>query len=264
MRVITCNVNGLRSAYRKGFLDWMLLQDADVICLQELKAQPADLQMPCFHPDGYRLYTHCAEKKGYSGVGIYTRHVPQAVHQGLGWPCADQEGRYLQIDFEGLSIASIYMPSGTSGAHRQALKYEFMSKYYAQYLTQPVAQGRQMIVCGDWNIAHRKIDLKNWRSNQKNSGFLPEERAWLDQCFTEAQWVDAFRVLNAAEGEYTWWTYRSQARARNVGWRIDYQVITPGLKSKIKYVYIDREDVFSDHAPLIIDYDWTLVSASAA
>ncbi|MBM93860.1 MAG: exodeoxyribonuclease III [Legionellales bacterium] len=257
MRVISCNVNGLRSAYRKGFLGWAKAQDADFICLQEIKAQDADLQAEYFQLPGYQLYTHCADRKGYSGVAIYSKHLPDSVMRGLGWPCADEEGRYLELNIKGLKIASIYFPSGTSGDHRQALKYEFMSNYYERFLKTYQTSSQPVIICGDWNIAHQAIDLKNWRVNQKNSGFLPEERAWLDQLFEDECWVDAFRQCNTQAEEYSWWTYRGQARARNVGWRIDYQIISRALKEQIINAVIDRSEVFSDHAPLVFDYAYS-------
>jgi exodeoxyribonuclease-3 len=256
MRVITLNLNGIRSAAKKGFFDWMLNQDADVICLQEIKAQEADLMDNVFKPEGYYGYFHCAEKKGYSGVALYTRREPLNVIKGLGWPDADQEGRYIEADFGALTVASVYLPSGSSGEHRQVIKFDFLARY-AEHLKLLRNAGRSYIICGDWNIAHRQIDLKNWRGNQKNSGFLPEERAWMDTLFETIGFVDAFRVINQEEEQYTWWSNRGQAWAKNVGWRIDYQVVSPELKDKIKSVSIYKEQRFSDHAPLLIDYDLT-------
>jgi exodeoxyribonuclease-3 len=257
LRVITANVNGIRSAAKKGFFEWMLAQDADVICVQEIKAQEADLQAGLFHPQGYEAYFHCAEKKGYSGVGIYSRQKPVIVTSGLGWPDADQEGRYIELDFGGLCIASLYLPSGTSGEHRQTIKFGFL-ELYAKHLELLRKQEKDYIICGDWNIAHRQIDLKNWRGNQKNSGFLPEERAWMDKLFGDMGFVDGFRHINQEPDQYTWWSNRGQAWAKNVGWRIDYQVITPGLKNAIKFVSIYKDQRFSDHAPLTIEYDRNL------
>lgn len=254
MRVISLNVNGIRSAARKGFFAWMLQQNADIICLQELKAQESDLITPLFQPEGYHAYFHCAEKKGYSGVGIYTKWKPITISSGLGWSEADQEGRYIQIDFEKLSVASIYLPSGSSGEHRQTIKFDFL-KRYSEHLQQQQKLQRDFILCGDWNIAHQKIDLKNWRGNQKNSGFLPEERAWMDTLFGALNFVDAFRHMNEEPEQYTWWSNRGQAWLKNVGWRIDYQVVTPRLKDKIRAVSIYKDQRFSDHAPLLIDYD---------
>lgn len=254
LRVITLNLNGIRSAAKKGFFEWMLAQNADVICLQELKAQEVDLQTILFQPEGYHGYFHCAEKKGYSGVAIYSKIKPLSVKTGLGWVEADTEGRYIEANFGELSVVSLYLPSGTSGEHRQVIKFDFL-KRYAEHLKALTTSSHQYIICGDWNIAHKMIDLKNWRSNQKNSGFLPEERAWMDELFSSLGFVDAFREVNKEADQYTWWSNRGQAWAKNVGWRIDYQVITPGLKNNVKFASIYKDQRFSDHAPLLIDYD---------
>lgn len=255
MRIITLNVNGIRSAATKGFFEWMVKQKADVICLQETKAQEHQLG-DTIRPEGYYAYFFDAEKKGYSGVAIYTPHKPDKVITGLGWECADKEGRYIQVDFGNLSVVSLYMPSGTTGEIRQAVKYEFMD-HYESVLAKQLNSKREYIICGDWNIAHKQIDIKNWRGNQKNSGFLPEERAWLDKVFGHIGWVDAFRVVNQETDQYTWWSNRGQAWAKNVGWRIDYQVITPGLRDKVESASIYKAQRFSDHAPLIMDYKIT-------
>jgi exodeoxyribonuclease-3 len=257
MRIITANLNGIRSAARKGFFTWLESQQADVICLQETKSQIQDLADAIFRPTGYHSYFHDAQKKGYSGVALYTRHQPKQVKTGLGWACADEEGRYIEADFGDLKVASLYMPSGTSKPERQVLKYEFMEQY-TPYLKNLRDQNENIIICGDWNIAHKEIDLKNWRGNQKNSGFLPEERAWLDQVFGTLGFVDAFRSINSEPEHYTWWSNRGQAWANNVGWRIDYQIISPALKDKIQAASIYKEQRFSDHAPLILDYDYNL------
>jgi len=254
VRIITANLNGIRSAAKKGFFEWVTQQNADVICVQELKAQEADLTSDVFKPEGYFSHFHYAEKKGYSGVGIYTKKRPLSVKTGLGWPEADQEGRYVEIDFGQLCIASLYLPSGTSGEERQSVKFDFLKKY-ANHLKNIKKQNSEFIICGDWNIAHRQIDLKNWRGNQKNSGFLPEERAWMDELLGPLGFVDAFRQVNVEPDQYTWWSNRGQAWAKNVGWRIDYQVISPGLKDAVKSAVIYKEQRFSDHAPLIIDYN---------
>ncbi len=254
LKIITINVNGIRSAARKGFFEWLKNQDADVICLQELKAQEIDLQHPSFCPEGYDGFFHYAEKKGYSGVGIFSRHQPQRIATGLGWETADQEGRYVAIQLGNLWIASLYMPSGTSGEHRQIIKFDFLDRY-ANHLKYLREEKNEFIICGDWNIAHQAIDLKNWKANQKNSGFLPEERAWMDKLFNEIGFVDAFRIVNQAPEQYTWWSNRGRAWEKNVGWRIDYQVISPGLKPTIKSANIFKEQRFSDHAPLTLEYD---------
>ncbi len=257
MRVISINLNGIRAAARKGFFEWLAKQNADVVCMQETKAQIHQLEAEHFYPDDYYHYFFDAEKKGYSGVGIYTRREPDKVITGLGWQTADTEGRYIQVDLGKLSVISLYMPSGSSGDVRQDLKFEFMDKFMP-YLQSLRRKRREYIICGDWNIAHKKIDIKNWRGNQKNSGFLPEERAWLDELFDKVGYVDAFRVVNQEEDQYTWWSNRGQAWAKNVGWRIDYQIITPKLKDTVKDAHIYKEERFSDHAPLIIDYEGTM------
>jgi len=248
MRVITINLNGIRSAAQKGFFKWLAQQAADFVCLQETKAQQSQLTDSIFYPAGYHCYYHDAETKGYSGVALYTRHPPDAVMTGLGWPDIDAEGRYLAARFGNLHIVSVYLPSGSSGAHRQQLKFSFMARFLP-YLRQ---LSGEYVISGDWNIAHRPIDLKNWRSNQTHSGFLPEERAWLDEVLA-AGFRDAFREVNSAGEQYTWWSNRGQAWEKNVGWRIDYQIITAGLQVKQASIY--KETRFSDHAPLIIDYE---------
>lgn len=253
LTVTTLNVNGIRSAAKKGFFDWLALQPIDVVCLQETRALPDELPEGVRNPEGFFGYFHSAEKKGYSGVAIYTRRVPDNVQYGLDWPEFDVEGRYLRIDFPDLSVVSLYLPSGSSGPERQQIKFAVMERF-SKVLQQLRKERREFIICGDWNIAHQNIDLKNWRSNQKNSGFLPEERAWLDQVFGEQGFVDAFRVVNKEAEQYTWWSNRGQAWAKNVGWRIDYHVITPGLKDKVKSASIFKSQRFSDHASLTVTY----------
>ncbi|HMU63923.1 MAG: exodeoxyribonuclease III [Nitrosomonas sp.] len=257
MRIITLNVNGIRAAAKKGLFNWLPLQQADVICVQELKAGVDDMSHEMKAFDGYQGYFHCAEKKGYSGVGVYTRNKPDQVVEGVGIPEIDSEGRYLRVDFGSLSIVSIYLPSGSSGEHRQDAKFYFM-KYFFPFLEEFSTEGREIILCGDWNIAHKAIDLKNWRSNQKNSGFLPEERTWLSAVFEELKFVDVFRRLNSESEQYTWWSNRGQAWTNNVGWRIDYQIATASIADKATQVSIYKQERFSDHAPLIIDYDYQL------
>ncbi|MBI3900405.1 MAG: exodeoxyribonuclease III [Gammaproteobacteria bacterium] len=255
MRVITVNLNGIRSAASKGFFDWMRRQEADVVCLQEVRAQEADCTKQMLGPKNYYGYFHCAEKKGYAGVAIYTKKQPDNVKLGIGVPDFDVEGRYLQVDFGKLSVISLYLPSGSSGPARQAMKFHFMDEFYP-FMKKLAGSGREYIICGDWNIAHKEIDLKNWRSNQKNSGFLPEERAWLTKVFDELSYVDVFRRLNDKPEQYTWWSNRGQAWAKNVGWRIDYQIATPGIAAKATDESIYKRRRFSDHAPLIVDYDY--------
>jgi exodeoxyribonuclease-3 len=257
MRVISCNVNGLRAAARKGFYAWLRRQRADVVCLQELKAQREQLTDRLFWPPSFHCYYHPAEKKGYSGVGIYARREPDDVVEGLGWGDFDAEGRWLEVRFGRLSVISLYLPSGSSSEQRQDVKFEIMDRL-TPLLQRMRSDGREYVICGDWNIAHTKADIRNWRGNLKNSGFLPEERAWLDRLFGTMGWVDAFRVVNRRDDEYTWWSNRGRAWENNVGWRIDYQVVTPGLAATITGAAIYRRKRFSDHAPLTVDYSYAL------
>jgi exodeoxyribonuclease-3 len=253
MKVITCNVNGIRSALQKGFFEWVKKENADFICLQETKAQLKILENEGLHIPNYFRYFSDAVKPGYSGVAIYAKDKPLQVKNSLGFDCADKEGRYIECIYKNFSIVSLYLPSGTSGDHRQTEKYSFMDKFM-KLLKEIIKTKKSYIICGDWNIAHKPIDLKNWKANQKNSGFLPDERAWLDKLFEETGWVDAFRVINQEPDQYTWWSNRGQAYAKNVGWRIDYQMITPDWKDRIQAVKIYKDKKFSDHAPLIMDY----------
>ena len=257
MRIITLNLNGIRSACNKGMLEWFARQNADILCVQELKAQAADMPPDMLSPQGFHGYFHYAEKKGYSGVGIYSKHKPDKVIAGLGFPEFDAEGRYIEAQFGNLSVVSLYRPSGSSGEERQAVKFKFL-EVFMPHLVQLRQSGRDVIVCGDWNIAHTEKDLKNWRSNQKNSGFLPEERAWLTQLFNEVGFIDVFRLLHPDLEAYTWWSNRGQAWAKDVGWRLDYQVATPGIAAKALNTGIYKEQRFSDHAPMMVDYDRTL------
>ena len=257
MRIITANTNGIRAAARKGFFEWMAKQDADVVCIQETKAQLDQLTDPVFHPDGYHCYYFDAQKKGYSGTAIYSRHKPKAIRRGLGWDPIDSEGRYLQLDFDKLSVVSLYMPSGSSGDEAQAKKDLVLDKIIDHFKALR-RKRREFVICADWNICHHNIDIKNWRGNKKNSGFLPHERAWLDRLYDEIGCVDSFRVVNQQEEQYTWWSNRGQAWANNTGWRLDYQVVTPGLKDTIKGASIYKDERFSDHAPHTMDYDFKM------
>lgn len=255
MKIISFNANGIRAAARKGFFAWLAQQNADVVCIQETKARLEQLDDTIFHPDGYHCYYFDAmAKKGYSGVALYCKEKPKNIKTGLGFSLADDEGRYIQADFDKLSVASLYLPSGTSGDHRQELKYHFLDEF-EKILHEFNQQQRSVVLCGDWNIAHKQIDIKNWRGNQKNSGFLPEERAWLDKIFEQMQYVDAFREIDPAPDRYTWWSMRGNARANNVGWRIDYQIVSEPLRGKAKSATIYTEQNFSDHAPLIMEYN---------
>lgn len=265
---MTLNCNGVRAAEKKGFFRWLAQRDVDLVCLQETKAQEAQLielerkaGKPVFHPAGFHCHYFDAEKKGYSGTAVFSRAQPRAVRRGFGFPMADSEGRYLQVDFEGLSVVSLYLPSGSAGEERQRRKFAFMDAFMA-HMRALREHDREYIICGDWNICHKAIDLKNWRSNQKNSGFLPEERAWLDTLYDEVGYVDAFRQVNQQAEQYTWWSQRGAARAKNVGWRLDLQVVTPGLADKVKSARIvdgieRQSENFSDHAPLTLEYDLT-------
>lgn len=286
MRIITLNFNGIRSAYSKGFLEWFGKQEADILCVQELKAQAPDMTPDMLAPFGYHGYFHYAEKKGYSGVGIYCKQKPDNVIVGLGIPEFDMEGRYIEAQFGKLSVVSLYLPSGSSGEERQAVKFKFLEAFMPHlrkmmenskgsvvgesrllpqsagsasnvsqpHMQQSSASGRDIIVCGDWNIAHTEKDLKNWKGNKKNSGFLPEERAWLTELFDEVGFIDVFRKLHPELEAYTWWSNRGQAWAKDVGWRLDYQVTTPAIAAKAIHTGIYKEQRFSDHAPMMVDY----------
>ena len=259
IRVITLNLNGIRSATRKNLFTWLPRQKADVVSVQELKAQRTDMTEAMLVCGPLHGYFHCAEKRGYSGVALYAKREPDRVREGFGIREHDAEGRYLRADFGKLSVISVYLPSGSSGAHRQTMKFKFMDDFYP-HLKALLKEKREFILCGDWNIAHNEIDLKNWRGNRKNSGFLPEEREWLGKIFDELGWVDVYRRLHPGTtgAAYTWWSNRGQAWAKNVGWRIDYQIATPGIAACAVKAKVYKEQRFSDHAPLTIDYDYVL------
>ena len=255
MRIISVNVNGIRSAWSKGFWPWLVRQRADVVCIQEVKAQEPDLVPAIRAPRGFHAYFHCAVKRGYSGVALYCRQQPDDIAFGFGNREFDAEGRVLRADFGKLSVISLYLPSGSSSEERQQAKFRFL-KQFMPVLRKLRGDGREYILCGDWNIAHKEIDLKNWKGNRKNSGFLPEERAWLTTVFDEVGWVDVFRRVDQRPEQYTWWSNRGEAWAKNVGWRIDYQIATPGIAATARKAGIYKTKRFSDHAPLTIDYDW--------
>jgi len=255
MRVMSLNANGIRAAARKGFFEWLPGQQSDVVCIQETKAQQHQLADPQFWPEGYWCYYCDAEKKGYSSTALYARREPDEVVRHLGFDEFDREGRWCEARFGNLVVASLYLPSGSSSEERLAAKMRFHDQFLP-HLQALRASGRDVIICGDWNTAHKPIDLRNWKSNQKNSGFLPEERAWLDTVFDEIGMVDAFRVVHPETPDlYTWWSNRGQAWAKNVGWRIDYHIVTPSLRDKVKDAWIYTDARFSDHAPLTLDYD---------
>ncbi|MGE5116649.1 MAG: exodeoxyribonuclease III [Betaproteobacteria bacterium] len=261
-RLVSINLNGIRSAAAKGLLPWAEKVGADCMGVQELKAQAGDLAGRFEHLGRLKGHFHLAEKKGYSGVGLYARRLPSEVRCGFGAPEFDAEGRYVEARFDTprrrLSIISCYFPSGSAGEHRQQAKYRFLDAFWPHL--QRLTAEREFILVGDINIAHREIDLKNWRSNQRNSGFLPAERAWMTRSLDELGLVDVHRKLRPEDtGEaYTWWSNRGQARANNVGWRIDYQLATPALAAKARRVEVYRAERFSDHAPLVVDYAFTL------
>ena len=257
MQVVTFNANGIRSAQRKGFFEWLGTQDIDIVCIQETKAQEHQLDDDLFYPEGFHCYYYDAEKKGYSGTAIYSRVKPTKVTRGLGFDPVDDEGRWIRADYPGLSVISFYLPSGSSGEERQARKIALMDRMLPE-LKALRRKRREFIICGDWNICHREIDLKNWKPNSKNSGFLPEERAWLDHLFDDLGYIDAFRLVNQEAEQYTWWSNRGQARQKNVGWRLDYHLVTPGLRETVQSTFIYTDEKFSDHAPTGIEYDWQL------
>jgi exodeoxyribonuclease III len=254
MRIVSLNCNGLRSAARKGFFNWLEQSGADVVCLQETKAQPEDLADALFHPEGWHVQFRSAQKKGYAGVAIYSRTKPDAVLNTLGAAEFDDEGRYLEVRFGRISVVSLYLPSGSSGPERQASKDRFL-EFFGPKLKAWQTTERDVVLCADWNIAHTEKDLKNWKGNRKNSGFLPHERDWMSAVIAMG-WVDAARCLHPEhEGElYTWWSNRGNAWANNVGWRIDYQLVSPALQPRLLSTTVYKAERFSDHAPLIVDY----------
>ena len=265
-KLTSLNLNGIRSATSKGLEDWLVQSKPDCICVQELKAQAADMSGRFEELAGLKGHFHFAEKKGYSGVGVYSKHEPSDVIIGYGSHEFDLEGRYVELRFDQpsrkhlprLSIVSAYFPSGSSGPERQEAKFRFLAEFYPHLLA--LKQDREYVLCGDINIAHQEIDLKNFKGNKKNSGFLPEERAWMTRLLSEAGKVDVYRQLqpNTTGEAYTWWSNRGQAYAKNVGWRLDYHVATPAMAALARTEQIYKEQRFSDHAPMTVDYDLTL------
>ncbi|HYW52530.1 MAG TPA: exodeoxyribonuclease III [Dongiaceae bacterium] len=255
-RVITCNLNGVRAAARKGFFAWMDAQHPDVVCLQETKAQEHQLPPEALDLTHYHSAFVDAQKKGYSGVAIYAKRPPLRIVRGLGMEDMDAEGRFVRMDFEGgLSVASLYVPSGTTGPARQAVKEHFLDRFIAN-LARMKNEGHPMLVCGDYNIAHRDIDVFNPARCAGVTGFLPQERAWMDDVLDRVGWVDAFRVAKPEEKkQFTWWSGWKGAWENNLGWRIDYQLATPDLAPRVRAASIYRDERFSDHAPVTIDYD---------
>lgn len=256
LRIITANLNGIRSAAKKGFFEWVNTQSPDILCIQELKAQEADLDSALMNPNGYHGFFQYANKKGYSGVGLYSKKSPDSIKIGFDDGEFDAEGRYVEARFGNLIVISAYFPSGSSAPERQEAKFRFLD-LFMPHIKKLKSEGLEIVLCGDINIAHKEIDLKNWKGNLKNSGFTPEEREWMTHLFSEAGFIDVYRHLhpNTEDECYTWWSQRGQAYAKNVGWRIDYQIATPGIAKKAQRVEIYKTERFSDHAPLIIDYE---------
>ena len=255
MKVISYNVNGIRAALSKDFRTWLEAENPDVLCLQETKAQPDQIDTMLFAEMGYTSYLHSAQKKGYSGVAIITKKSPDNVVIGMNDPRYDAEGRVIRADFGDVSVICVYIPSGSSGDVRQAFKMDFLEAFLP-YVEEVRKTRPNLIVCGDYNICHKPIDINHPERQKGVSGFLPEERAWLTDLFGRVGWVDVYRALhpNTTEECYTWWSNRGAAYEKNVGWRLDYQVATPELALKVAQASIYKAQKFSDHAPLIIDY----------
>lgn len=257
MKIMTFNANGIRSAGRKDFFKWLKKSAVDIVCVQETKAQSGQLLDNLYHPDGYFCFYNDAVKKGYSGTAIYAKQKPLSISMDIGFEIAFNEGRFLRFDYPNFVLVSLYMPSGSSGDVRQQVKYEMMAalkRYLDAYQTDEFnVNGKPIIVCADWNLCHQNEDIRNWRGNKKNSGFLPDERQWLTDLFASG-YSDAFRQLEQAEHEYTWWSNRGQAWAKNVGWRLDYQVVSEVLAKQVVDTWVYREQRFSDHAPCCIEY----------
>ena len=253
-KIITYNVNGIRSAIKKGFLDWIKSVDADILCLQEIKAQPEQLDLSVFSDLGYHSFLYPAQKKGYSGVAIFSKTKPDHVEYGCGVDCYDAEGRILRADYGDVSVMSVYFPSGSSGELRQHFKMQFLGDFN-EYMRGLREKRTKLILCGDWNICHTKIDIHNPVSNARSSGFLPEERNWLDT-YLKNGYVDVFRHFNKDPHNYTWWSNRVNARARNLGWRIDYHITTENMIDKFGRSVILNQAFHSDHCPVLSEVDF--------
>jgi exodeoxyribonuclease-3 len=261
--VTSVNVNGLRAAAKKGFVEWLAATEADVVCLQEVRAEESQLPEAVRAPEGWHTVHAPAAAKGRAGVALYTRREPDAVRIGFGSSEFDATGRYVEADLPGVTVASLYLPSGEVGTERQDEKTRFMDEflpYLKELKERAAADGREAVVCGDWNIAHREADLRNWKANRKSSGFLPEEREWLTRVFDEASYVDVVRALHPdQEGPYSWWSYRGRAFDNDAGWRIDLQVATPGLAARAVKAWVERAathgERWSDHAPVTAAYE---------
>lgn len=252
-KIITYNLNGIRSAISKGLIDWLKVADPDVLCVQELKAEPGQLDVNIFENAGYHHYWFPAQKKGYSGVAIFTKQKPDHVEYGCGIQQYDFEGRVIRADYGDISIISVYYPSGSSGEERQAFKMQWLSDFQ-KYIDELKKERQKLIICGDYNICHQAIDIANPKGNAKNSGFLPEEREWIDS-FMKSGFVDSFRHFNKEPHNYSWWSFRFNARAKNIGWRIDYNLVSKNLEERMRRVAILPEALHSDHCPVVLEID---------
>ncbi|MES2565940.1 MAG: exodeoxyribonuclease III [Bacteroidota bacterium] len=253
MRIITYNVNGIRAAMNKGLVDWMKSSAPDVLCLQEIKATPDQVDVSAFEEMGYHMYWYPAQKKGYSGVAIFSKIKPKHIEYGCGMDAYDFEGRVLRVDFDHCSVASIYHPSGSSGEERQAFKMKWLSDFHG-YIDGLKATLPNLILCGDYNICHKPIDIHNPKSNAKTSGFLPDEREWMEQ-FIQSGFTDSFRHFNKDPHQYSWWSYRAGSRGKNLGWRIDYNLVANHLSEKLQRSVILPDAVHSDHCPVLMEID---------
>jgi exodeoxyribonuclease-3 len=251
MKIVTYNVNGIRAAMSKGLIDWISQVSPDVLCVQEIKANPDQVGVFEFEELGYHHYWYPAQKKGYSGVAIFTKQKPKHIEYGCGIKEYDDEGRILRIDFEEFSVMSVYHPSGSSGDLRQAFKMEWLEAFL-NYINQLKATYPKLVICGDFNICHKAIDIHNPKSNANTSGFLPEEREWMEQ-FINSGFVDSFRYFNQEPHQYSWWSYRAGSRAKNLGWRIDYNFVTENLKNRISRSVILPSAIHSDHCPVLLE-----------